>query len=138
MRTEAEARQFQFLSEFVGIVQFSVIDDSVFFAVEQGAHRLLTVQRVDDAEPSVQKRRVTLYIFAVLIRSATPETFRHRPEFCILFFHVDGFIQPACYSAHSLPPYLKCHCEGHCPRQFIISVTDYFVGEGLAPPESLS
>ena len=129
-RAESEARGFQLLPQLSGIVQLAVIDDGVLFTLIQGAHRLLTVLGVDDAQPTMQQRRVTADVLAVFIGSPPFQTLRHLLQFIHLFFKIGCVIQPACDSAHMLPPFKMslrgarhaCQPRGNLNR-IILSVT---------------
>ena len=74
---ESESRFLKLIPEFVRIIQLPVIYDRELFTLIQGAHRLLTVLRIDNAEPPVQQRRVPSDVFSVFVRTAPPERFRH-------------------------------------------------------------
>ena len=97
---EAESYGFQLIPELSRIVQLAVVDDGVFHALIQGAHRLLTRFGVDDRQPPVEQRRVTADVLAVFVGTATAQTQRHPLGQLTLLVYLSFAVKPACYTAH--------------------------------------
>ena len=106
---------YKFTSYLPGIVQFSVIDDSIFFSCPFKCHGLLSTLRVNDGKPRVEQRDIIFSVYPISVRSTAVHSFEH--------FMRCGFIQSQskdsgdCTQVRSHPFHL-CNLCRECMKLF--------------------